>query len=198
LDNMLVVVEFFRCSEEKTRMITRIAKSSVGAALALALSLGFTACSDDQQAVDEPVDASLDGAPPPPPGEVLEPEVDSLAEAAESSAAFTPETVYFGFDEYSLTPEARQKLDGLANHLKSSANAAVQIEGHCDERGSIEYNLALGERRSQAVKNYLVQSGVDGARLSTISYGEEKPAVEGHSEEAWSRNRRVEFTVSSQ
>jgi peptidoglycan-associated lipoprotein len=82
--------------------------------------------------------------------------------------------------------------------MKSTQGAVVQVEGHCDERGSIEYNLALGERRAQSVKNYLTQLGIEASRLSTISYGEEKPAVDGHDEAAWEKNRRAEFTLSQQ
>ena len=99
---------------------------------------------------------------------------------------------------YTLNMDAQSRLQGMADHLKNAQNAVVQIEGHCDERGSIEYNLALGERRAQSVKNYLVQLGIDAARLSTISYGEEKPATDGHDETAWSKNRRAEFTISNQ
>ena len=80
--------------------------------------------------------------------------------------------------------------------MKSSKSAVIQIEGHCDERGTVEYNLALGERRAQSVKNFLTQLGVEGARLSTISYGEEKPVVQGHTEDAWAKNRRAEFVAT--
>ena len=79
--------------------------------------------------------------------------------------------------------------------MKGSSSVVVQIEGHCDERGSTEYNLALGERRAQSVKNYLVQLGVDPARLPTMSWGEEKPATSGSSESALAQNRRAEFQI---
>jgi peptidoglycan-associated lipoprotein len=84
-------------------------------------------------------------------------------------------------------------LEGNAAWIKSNAKTTVQIEGHCDSRGTIEYNLALGERRAQAVKNYLVGLGVAADRLNVISYGEEKPLVPGDSEEAWTKNRRANF-----
>lgn len=112
--------------------------------------------------------------------------------------AFTPSTVFFAFDDYTLSMDAQNQLQGLADYLKKSQGTVVQVEGHCDERGSIEYNLALGERRAQSVKNYVTQLGVDAARVSTISYGEEKPATEGHDEAAWSKNRRAEFTMTNQ
>lgn len=98
--------------------------------------------------------------------------------------------VFFDFDSYELTPEARSQLEKQAAWLKTYPQATVTIEGHCDERGTREYNLALGERRASAVKNYLVALGVDGNRAQTISYGKERPAVLGSNEESWSQNRR--------
>ena len=100
------------------------------------------------------------------------------------------ETVYFDFDQFTLSSEARQTL---ANNAKYMQATSVVIEGHCDERGSDEYNLALGESRALAAKNYLVSLGINENRLSVISYGEEKPAVVGSDEEAWAQNRRAEF-----
>jgi peptidoglycan-associated lipoprotein len=93
--------------------------------------------------------------------------------------------------------DAQSTLNALGDQLKANKSAVAQIEGHCDERGSIEYNLALGDKRAQSVKNYLVQLGVETARITTVSYGEEKPAAEGHDESTWSKNRRAEFVVSS-
>lgn len=178
-------------------MLRRIAKGSIGAALTVALSMGFTACTDDQQSVEDPINAGLDTAPPPPP-EPIEPEITDLAEAADAAENFTPETVYFDFDTSSLTSEARMKLDNLAAYLKNNAAATVQIEGHCDERGSYDYNLALGVRRAQSVKDYLVQSGIEASRFGDVkSFGEYKPVVEGHNEAAWAQNRRAEFTITT-
>lgn len=99
--------------------------------------------------------------------------------------------VFFGFDKSSLTPEARKVLAEQADFLKANPNVTVTIEGHADERGTREYNLALGERRANSVKNYLVALGVDESRIRTISYGKERPAVLGHNEFAWSQNRRA-------
>lgn len=101
--------------------------------------------------------------------------------------------IYFEFDQFTLTPEARDVLNQNAEYMKANAGLKVRIEGFCDERGSDEYNLALGERRASATKNYLVSLGIDPNRLSIISYGEEMPLDPGHSESAWSKNRRVEF-----
>jgi peptidoglycan-associated lipoprotein len=98
--------------------------------------------------------------------------------------------VFFGFDRSDLTPEARATLDRQSAWLKQYPNVSVTIEGHADERGTREYNLALGERRSNAVKKYLVAQGINPARVKTISYGKERPAVLGSNEAAWAQNRR--------
>ena len=103
------------------------------------------------------------------------------------------EKIYFDFDQFTLSAEARDTLADNAKYLKMNGGVQVVIEGHCDERGSDEYNLALGESRAIAAKNYLVSLGVSAKRLSVISYGEEKPAVKGSNESAWAKNRRAEF-----
>lgn len=107
------------------------------------------------------------------------------------------QTVYFDYDKYTIRSDARGSLKANASWLKSNPGATIQVEGHCDERGTIEYNLALGERRANAAKNYLVRMGIDSSRLSTISYGEERPSATGSEESAWSQNRRAEFVVLS-
>lgn len=99
--------------------------------------------------------------------------------------------VYFDFDSSVLSPEARQTLEAQAEWLKKYADVRFSIEGHCDERGTREYNLALGERRAAAAKNYLVALGIDESRLDTISYGKERPYALGHDDAAWSQNRRA-------
>jgi len=103
------------------------------------------------------------------------------------------EIVYFAFDKATLTEEAMEKLDADANYLKAHPESTVETQGHCDERGSTEYNLALGERRARNVKTYLVDLGISADRLRTISFGEEKPSDPGNNEAAWAKNRRAEF-----
>ncbi|HCM84415.1 MAG TPA: peptidoglycan-associated lipoprotein Pal [Alphaproteobacteria bacterium] len=103
--------------------------------------------------------------------------------------------VFFGYDSSELTAEGRTALERQAEWLKTRPNLNATIEGHCDERGTREYNLALGERRAAAAKNYLVSLGVPAAQLSTISYGKERPAVEGSDEAAWAQNRRAVTVV---
>jgi peptidoglycan-associated lipoprotein len=106
------------------------------------------------------------------------------------------ENIFFDFDSYKLTEADRSILAKNAGVMKKDAAAKVRIEGNCDERGSDEYNLALGQKRAEAAKKYLVMMGVAADRLSVISYGKEKPADPGHDEAAWAKNRRDEFVVT--
>ena len=105
------------------------------------------------------------------------------------------EPIHFAFDSYELSPEARSILKDKAAVLDGNPEWKVVIEGHCDERGTDEYNLALGERRARAAYEFLVLLGIEADRLSIISYGEEKPVDTAHTEAAWARNRRDEFRV---
>ncbi len=105
--------------------------------------------------------------------------------------------IYFAFDSNELTQESRQILTEKAELMKANAGLNLLIEGHCDERGTNEYNLALGERRARAAYEFLILMGVDSSRMSIISYGEEYPAVQGTNEAAWSKNRRDEFKASA-
>ncbi len=107
-------------------------------------------------------------------------------------AAGVRDRVFFGYDSSVLTGEAQATLESQATYLKGEGSAqSVVVEGHCDERGTREYNLALGERRAAAAKSYLVSLGVPSGRISTVSYGKERPAVLGSDESAWSQNRRA-------
>ncbi|MCG8504469.1 MAG: peptidoglycan-associated lipoprotein Pal [Sphingomonadales bacterium] len=112
------------------------------------------------------------------------------AGSQESLVAAAGDLVFFEFDKSDLDSDARQTLQRQADWLRANAGVTVTVEGHCDERGTREYNIALGARRATAVKNYLVALGIDGDRISTISYGEERPAVPGSRESAWAQNRR--------
>ena len=102
-------------------------------------------------------------------------------------------TIYFDFDDSALRSDAKEALRGNAGVLRDSPDLRIEIQGHCDERGSEEYNLALGQRRAESAKRYLVDLGVRASRIGTKTYGEAMPAVRGHSESAWSTNRRDEF-----
>ncbi len=153
---------------------------------------------------------SLTGCPPPaatkpkassPPTKSAKSMAPSSLEALRrGQAPVTPASsplkeVYFDFDRYNLQPDARATLKANADWLKANPSARVEIEGHCDERGTNEYNLALGSKRAQAAKDYLVTLGVSAGRLSTISYGEELPGCKEKTEGCWQKNRRDRFVV---
>lgn len=108
---------------------------------------------------------------------------------------FLNEDIHFEFDSSALLSDAQEILQKKAEWLRNNTNVRVVIEGYCDERGTNEYNLALGERRAASAKAYLTDLGISGSRLTTISYGEERPLDSGHNEEAWSKNRRTHFTI---
>jgi peptidoglycan-associated lipoprotein len=115
--------------------------------------------------------------------------------AAEQPAALRDNTVYFDYDRANVRASETSKLDAVASYIKGGANRPIRIEGHCDERGTEEYNRSLGERRALAVREYLARAGVDPNMIDTISHGEDKPAVPGHDQAAWAKNRRAEFLL---
>lgn len=125
---------------------------------------------------------------PPGPKEMPEPVESARAEKA-------LQDVHFDFDKYDIRQGDGDILRKNAGWLKDNPKVIVTIEGHCDERGTVEYNLALGERRAQAAKNYLVSLGIKTSRMRTISYGKSKPIDQGHDEAAWAMNRRAHFVV---
>jgi len=114
---------------------------------------------------------------------------------ADAIRLFESTSIYFDFDQSQLKPEAKVNLRKKANFLRSNSSYSVRIEGNCDERGTNQYNLALGERRAYAAKKFLVALGIPGNRISSISYGEERPANPLHNEDAWAKNRRDEFRL---
>ncbi|MBI3811395.1 MAG: peptidoglycan-associated lipoprotein Pal [Nitrospirae bacterium] len=138
-----------------------------------------------------------------PPAEPVKPEPAPSPKVEETPVAREAEMpaekglgdAFFDYDKYTIRDDARAELEKNAGWLKSNPKARVKIEGYCDERGTNEYNLALGERRARAVKRFLVSLGVDGGRLSIISYGEEHPVCMEHNEVCYSKNRRAHFTV---
>lgn len=115
---------------------------------------------------------------------------------AERALVEIGDRVFFGYDRYDLSAEARTTLDRQAKLLGAQRAISVVIEGHCDERGTREYNLALGERRSNAVRDYLIALGIPPGRIRAVSYGDERPAVVGSSEDAWTQNRRAVTVVA--
>jgi len=118
-------------------------------------------------------------------------------EDANRARAVLAQRIYFDYDRSDLTPQARATLNAQLEVLRNYPAVTIMISGHADERGSDEYNLALGNRRANSVRQFLVQYGVLSGRMQTVSYGEEQPAVNGHGETAWSQNRRAEFQIQS-
>ncbi len=125
-------------------------------------------------------------------GEISQTDVQALRQAI-TDGNVSP--VFFGYDSAELSAEARQILEENSRWFRQYQGATIVVEGHCDERGSEEYNLALGDRRAQAATTYLIQLGIGSDRLESISYGEEQPFDPGHTEAAWTRNRRAQFVV---
>lgn len=125
-------------------------------------------------------------------------EREQAARAASASATLdgAVKDIYFDFDQSNIRPDAREILKANADVLLKRGAAEIAVEGYCDERGTAEYNLALGERRAQEAKKYLINLGTKASQIKTISYGEERPLDPGHNEEAWANNRRAHFVVN--
>jgi peptidoglycan-associated lipoprotein len=164
----------------------------VGLTLSFAAALlATTACSKKPPAElpPPPVQQAPAEAPPAAQSSVQEGAVPGSKEDFLQQAG--SDRVFFDTDQYDLDDQDRATLDRQAAWLARYANIAITVEGHCDERGTREYNLALGERRANAAKNYLVNAGVAASRISVVSYGKERPAVPGDDESAWAQNRRA-------
>lgn len=162
--------------------------------LAISMSLVNLSCGGGpKKVVDETT--PIDTTTAIPEDTVTEEESDTPPEIIKESQF---ETVYFDFDKSNLRSDSKSGLDANYDLLMQFPDVMVKIEGHCDERGTIEYNLSLGEKRATSCMDYLVGLGIDASRISTISYGKEKPVDAGHSEAAWGKNRRCEFKIISQ
>ena len=157
-------------------------------ALATASALALTACSKKapEELPPQPVDT---GTPTPGPGPDLGPIPGSQQHFVQAMQG--RDTIYFDTDQFNIDPEDQAALRQQAQYRQQYPQIRATIEGHCDERGTREYNLALGERRANAAKNFLVSLGVEPARLTTVSYGKERPAALGSNEQSWARNRRA-------
>jgi peptidoglycan-associated lipoprotein len=157
--------------------------------IVLVLMLVLPSCAKKQMApveeVPEPVEEVV---PPPPPPPVKEEPVDIEAQEMQRLVL---DDVFFDFDKYDIKPEYKKVLTVNAEALLKYPKMRLLIEGHCDERGTNEYNLALGEKRAKAVLDFYTAYGVPASRLSMVSYGEERPFAMGHTEEAWAKNRRA-------
>ncbi len=113
-------------------------------------------------------------------------------------SAFLGDHVYFDFDRYNIRPDGAAIIQSKAAFLAEFPGINTEIQGHCDERGTEAYNMALGDRRARAAYNYITSLGVDGSRLTTVSYGKERPLDPGHNEAAWARNRRAQFVITAE
>lgn len=163
-------------------------KSTLTLLLGLTLVMGgcsSTAKKDSGSSSDSLIDEATDAV-------ALE-----LNGSSDDNTAGPLQTVYFDFDSSQLSSAAKSTLEQNAMWLKTSESVDIQVEGHSDERGGAQYNLALGERRAKAIKGYLEGLGVNSARISIVSFGKEKPNAFGHDEAAWSKNRRANFVITA-
>ena len=159
---------------------------------------GLAACSSAQQSAPPPAVAAAQEQPAPQPEQAQNAtpaaQTVELASADVEMPRFAP--LYFDFDSSDLRPEAMATLKQVAEYLLQSKTVALTVVGHSDDRGTPEYNLALGEQRARHARDYLVKLGVEPSRVRTVSLGEERPAVAGDSEDAWSKNRRDELELT--
>ncbi|MBW2622141.1 MAG: peptidoglycan-associated lipoprotein Pal [Deltaproteobacteria bacterium] len=129
-------------------------------------------------------------------------EVKRLREAKIASkaakASFHIDHAYFDFDKYFIRSDAEQVLRAKAEYMKANSKTRVEIQGHCDERGTVDYNLALGDRRAHAAASFIISLGINADRIETVTYGEEKPVDKGHNQTAWAKNRRAQFIIISE
>jgi len=158
-----------------------------GGLLALLVAFGCASRKQVSTTVPEPTPPPPTETAPPPPEESAPP-----PPAEETRSAL--QDAYFDFDDASLRDDAKNALENNAKYMEKKSGAVV-VEGHCDERGSVEYNIALGEKRARAAKDFLVSYGISASRITTISYGKERPFDQGHSEDAWAKNRRAHFVA---
>lgn len=180
---------------EKNQMQVRLIATA--ALLFLATSLAGTGCAPkspagqttETTAAGQPAAGSAAQSAP---GQEGAPASSQAASQAQGAAGFD-KVVYFDYDSSDLSPESTRMLDTLVGLLKANPGLKVQVAGNCDERGTTEYNLALGDRRAKVARDYCVDKGIDAQRVSTVSYGEEKPVDPAGTEEAWAKNRRDDF-----
>lgn len=156
--------------------------------LSLIVAVGCASRKQVSTPVPEPTEPPVTETAPPP-------STDTAPPASDEGTSTALQDAYFDFDDASLRDDAKNALEGNAKYMERNSGMAVVVEGHCDERGSVEYNIALGEKRARAAKDFLVSYGVTASRITTISYGKERPFDPGHSEEAWAKNRRAHFVA---
>ncbi len=160
----------------------------------LASTLALTSCATQKKKTDGVTDSSTDS------GKMENGKNNGMSLElngdSDTNKAGALKTVYFDFNSAGLSGDTKETLNNNATYLKSNPTVKVQVEGHTDERGGVQFNLALGEKRAKGVREYLIGQGVEGSRITTISLGKEKPVSFGHDEESWSKNRRANFVVT--
>ena len=157
--------------------------------IVLGMTLGGCGCFMQQMKGETP-------PPPPPQATVVAPEAKkeiAVVAAPAPEPVIVLNDINFDFDKYNIRTGDAETLKGNAEWFKANPGKKMRVEGNCDERGTVEYNLALGQKRADAAKAYIVNLGVDGKALETVSYGKERPADPGHNEAAWAKNRRAHF-----
>jgi len=168
-----------------------LAKRILVLMLVLAMAALAAGCGGGKSA-NEP---TADVEPPPPTEPPVEQPVEKPPVDNTNMADPVLNDVFFAYDKYNLTSEAKSVLEDNASELNSVSDARIIIEGHCDERGTKSYNLALGEKRANAARDFLIALGVSGSRITVVSYGKERPFDTGHNEAAWAKNRRAHFVL---
>lgn len=165
----------------------------LGAAITMT---GFIGCSSKKKVAEEPKKEAVKPAPQrPEPPKVVPKTPEKREDAVPANLQF--QTVYFDFDKSTIRSDQRSALTRNAQLLNQYKTVKIRLEGHCDERGTEEYNMALGQRRADAVERFLTDYGISSSRISSISYGEMRPADPGHTEAAWSKNRRCEIVITA-
>ncbi|MEW5724878.1 MAG: OmpA family protein [Thermodesulfobacteriota bacterium] len=147
------------------------------------LSLGLTSCAKKEEAAAVPVDEEA---------------ARKAKIEAELRERFLNEHALFDFDRYDIRPDTADVLRFKAEYMSGHPSVGVEVQGHCDERGSLQYNIALGDRRAHAAANFVESLGIDPGRMAPVTYGEEVPLDPGHDEAAWARNRRAQFVITSE
>lgn len=168
--------------------------------VAMPLVLGACRKKKPVEVAPQPTTQPVDRPAPVRPAETAPPTTDpnaGMAERVAAARASLLEKILFEYDADALSDAARANLDAKIRILNANPNVKIRINGHCDERGSDEYNIALGRRRAEAAKRYLGDRGIDGSRVETTTFGRERPAAQGSSEEAWAQNRRDEFEITA-
>lgn len=182
--------------DKSVQQTHRIWKAGYFLGIIVMLFLIIGCAGSKKKTAEEPIDSQIFEQPEPPKQEAPKPvQKPAVEAAAPEKIPLKFETVYFDYDRSDLRFDATRILQQNARVMKEYPDVKITIEGHCDERGTVEYNLALGDRRAMAVKQYLVDLGIAPSRISTISYGKERPVNPGRTEEAYAKNRRAAFVI---